>query len=265
MADILLEPLPTEWEGRAIDPDFRPMVWLSNQYQRKREKKDTLSFAQEAFQRFYREPIPPQLAPEAYESLLRFYHGADPPGRSGGKGSGSGEIAMDFACDADYLTAAFQQAYHIDLTAEHIHWWRFLALLRGLPEETTMAKIMSWRTMDTSGMEGRQRQQYEDLKETFALPKELRHTRTAVTVADHNAAFLQRLMDRGTNKLLEQLRTGSIEVSLDAALSPGDVAFCTLPELGYKATVRVADVITQSQSDGTTRTLRLGTPVWHRL
>lgn len=56
-----------------------------------------------------------------------------------------------------------------------------------------MAKIMSWRTMDTSGMEGRQRQQYEDLKETFALPKELRHTRTAVTVADHNAAFLQRL------------------------------------------------------------------------
>ena len=125
MADILLEPLPTEWEGRSIDPDFRPMVWLSNQYQRKREKKDTLSFAQEAFRRFYREPIPPQLAPEAYE--------------------------------------------------------------------TTMAKIMSWRTMDTSGMEGRQRQQYEDLKETFALPKELRHTRTAVTVADHNAAFLQRL------------------------------------------------------------------------
>lgn len=100
---------------------------------------------------------------------------------------------MDFACDADYLTAAFQQAYDIDLTAERIHWWRFLALLRGLPEETTMAKIMSWRTMDTSGMEGRQRQQYEDLKETFALPKELRHTRTAVTVADHNAAFLQRL------------------------------------------------------------------------
>ena len=173
MADILLEPLPTEWEGRAIDPDFRPMVWLSNQYQRKREKKDTLAFAQEAFR--------------------RFYHGADPPGRSGGKGSGSGELAMDFACDADYLTAAFQQAYHIDLTAERIHWWRFLALLRGLPEETTMAKIMSWRTMDTSGMEGRQRQQYEDLKETFALPKELRHTRTAVTVADHNAAFLQRL------------------------------------------------------------------------
>ena len=82
---------------------------------------------------------------------------------------------------------------------------------------------------------------------------------------NQSADYLQRLMDRGTNKLLDQLRTGSIEISLDADLAPGDVAFCTLPELGYRATVRVADVITQSQSDGTTRTLRLGTPVWHRL
>lgn len=82
---------------------------------------------------------------------------------------------------------------------------------------------------------------------------------------NQSADYLQRLMDRGTNKLLDQLRTGSIEISLDADLVPGDVAICTLPELGYKATVRVADVITQSQNDGTTRTLRLGTPVWHRL
>lgn len=79
-------------------------------------------------------------------------------------------------------------------------------------------------------------------------------------------AYLERLMARGTNKLLEQLRTGSIELIIDAeGLSPGDVAFCTIPELGYKATVRVADVITQSQSDSTTRTVRLGTPVWRKL
>ena len=79
-------------------------------------------------------------------------------------------------------------------------------------------------------------------------------------------AYLERLMARGTNKLLEQLRTGSIELTIDAeGLSPGDVAYCTIPELGYKATVRVADVITQSQSDSTTRTARLGTPVWRKL
>ena len=84
--------------------------------------------------------------------------------------------------------------------------------------------------------------------------------------SNKSEAYLERLMARGTNKLLEQLRTGSIELTIDAeGLSPGDVAFCTIPELGYKATVRVADVITQSQSDSTTRTARLGTPVWRKL
>lgn len=62
------------------------------------------------------------------------------------------------------------------------------------------------------------------------------------------------------------LRTGSIEMTLDAdGLEPGDVCFCSLPDLGYKATVRVADIIIQSQTDGTTRTARLGTPVWHKI
>lgn len=81
-----------------------------------------------------------------------------------------------------------------------------------------------------------------------------------------STSYLQKLADRGASKLLEQLRTGSIEMTLDAdGLEPGDVCFCTLPDLGYKATVRVADIITQSQMDGTTRTARLGTPVWHKL
>ncbi len=44
------------------------------------------------------------------------------------------------------------------------------------------------------------------------------------------------------------------------AFPPGDAAYGTIPELGYKATVRVADVITQSQSDSTTRTVRLDIP-----
>lgn len=79
-------------------------------------------------------------------------------------------------------------------------------------------------------------------------------------------SYLQRLQDRGGTKLLEQLRTGSIEFDVeDDHLQPGDVLFVSLPQLGYKATVRVADVILQSQASGTTRTLRLGTPSWQKI
>lgn len=49
--------------------------------------------------------------------------------------------------------AAFQQAYGIDLTREKVHWFRFRALFAALPEDTLIAKIMSWRTMDLSEYE----------------------------------------------------------------------------------------------------------------
>ena len=78
-------------------------------------------------------------------------------------------------------------------------------------------------------------------------------------------SYLQRLADRGGQKLLAQLRTGSIEFDVDDdALQVGDMLSASLPQLGYTAMVRVADIITQSQDSGTTRTIRLGTPSWHK-
>lgn len=78
-------------------------------------------------------------------------------------------------------------------------------------------------------------------------------------------SYLQKLADRGGEKLLGQLRTGSIEFSVeDDSLQVGDVLRVSLPQLGYTAMVRVADIITESQDSGTTRTLRLGTPTWHK-
>ena len=78
-------------------------------------------------------------------------------------------------------------------------------------------------------------------------------------------SYLEKLADRGGEKLLSQLRTGSIEFDVDDdTLQVGDVLSASLPQLGYTAMVRVADIITQSEDSGTTRTIRLGTPTWHK-
>lgn len=78
-------------------------------------------------------------------------------------------------------------------------------------------------------------------------------------------SYLEKLADRGGEKLLGQLRTGSIEFDVDDdTLQVGDVLSASLPQLGYTAMVRVADIITQSEDSGTTRTIRLGTPSWHK-
>ena len=43
--------------------------------------------------------------------------------------------------------AAFQQAYAVDLTEEGLHWWRFRALLEGLPDGTQLRHVMSLRAV----------------------------------------------------------------------------------------------------------------------
>lgn len=192
MADLLLDPLPTAWEGRAIDPDFRHMVWLSNQYLRGRATADPQGMAQEAVRRFYRDPVPPLEVPAAFQAMLKFFVSGTETASSGKGSGGTATVSFDYSFDADYIVAAFQQTYGIDLTTTQMHWWRFRALFRALPEDTLMAKIMSWRSMDTSDMDGKTRQRYEDLKEAFALPKELKGGKRIVSVADHNAAFYAR-------------------------------------------------------------------------
>ena len=130
-----------------------------------------------------------------------------------------------------------------------------VAVVQGAGEGTARATVTVGLT-DAAGAE--RREMYVDARDL--QPDEESGETTAST------AYLERLMARGLNKLLEQTRTGSIEVELeDNALEPGDVAVCSLPELGFKATVRVANIITQSQMDGTTRTVRLGTPVWKKI
>lgn len=197
MADILLEPLPTEWEGRAIDPDFRPMVWLLIRTRRAKTDEDSARMICEAVQRFFVEPVPGVQYQEAFESLVRFCQGGGPEDEERtGTGSSSSdpqdEPVLDYRCDADYIVGAFQQAYGIDLTADKVHWWRFKALLHALPPETPLGKIVEIRGKDTSGMDRADRDYYETLKERFALPGGLKGVKRNETLQEHEDAFLDR-------------------------------------------------------------------------
>lgn len=200
MADLLLNALPeTMWEGRKVNSDFRPMVWLANQYLRGAAEKDPLGFTVGAFRRFYPGDTPAPQSADAFQSMLRFYAGGETatPETRRSTAAGSHEIAFDYASDASYIVAAFQQAYGIDLTCEKVHWWRFRALFLGLPEDTLMHKIMHWRTADLTAMSPEERRFYEERRELFALPQGLKGgVSRATSVAEHDAAFLARFQQR---------------------------------------------------------------------
>ena len=195
MADLLTSPLPEVWDGRRIDPDFRHMVRLANAYAHGELDGEHPQTALAIMDRFYRVPVPQQQTPDAYGSMANFFRA----GEQAAAGSAvpddrpAAQPSFDYQCDAGYIVAAFQQAYGIDLTRERVHWFRFRALFAALPEDTLMAKIMSWRTMDLSEYEGSMRDHYADLQERFALPAELRGgAARVVSVEEHDAAFLAR-------------------------------------------------------------------------
>lgn len=85
-------------------------------------------------------------SPEWVEAALEFLQSRNVTPRGTSKGSAR---ALDLVLDGDYVVAAFQQAYGIDLTAEDMHWHRFKALLNGLPEDTMLSRIMSYRTYES--------------------------------------------------------------------------------------------------------------------
>ena len=80
------------------------------------------------------------------------------------------ERAFDMLMDSDYLVAAFQQAYGIDLTEGDMHWHRFLALWRGLPSDTRLAEIIGHRTWTKSRRSPDSVR--EELREQWSLPAE---------------------------------------------------------------------------------------------
>ena len=81
--------------------------------------------------------------PEWLEAAVEFLASENATPR---KSPRSGPKALDLLLDGDYITAAFQQAYGIDLTSCDMHWHRFKALLNGIPEDTMLSRIMGYRT-----------------------------------------------------------------------------------------------------------------------
>lgn len=90
----------------------------------------------------------------------------------GREDAGSSEKAYSFDYDDEYIYAAFRQQYGIILTeVEHMHWWEFRAMFKGLDHNCEFAKIMGYRTATiTSDMSKTEKAFLHKMKSVHALP-----------------------------------------------------------------------------------------------
>ena len=198
---LLADGLPEQLLGAPIDPDYRHMVRFEAGLLRAGSDAAAGPLVEQALGALFG-PVWRRGPERAVRALLWFYRGGQDTPPSGATGSAQGPLAYDFVCDGALIAAAFAQAYGLDLThpATRLHWWRFRALLLGLPESTVFARVVGWRTADLTGMKGGQLKFYQAMRQKYALPPGLGgDPHGYVSKAERDAAFLARLRARAAS------------------------------------------------------------------
>lgn len=82
------------------------------------------------------------------------------------------ELIYSFDFDDEYIYSAYLTQYGIDLNAiNHLHWWKFRAMMKGLNSELQFVKIMGYRSIKiTSDMSKSEKKYYTEMKKLYALP-----------------------------------------------------------------------------------------------
>lgn len=79
---------------------------------------------------------------------------------------------LDYEHDADMIYASFRQAYGINLLKEQgkLHWFEFVALLNGLPDDTIIKQVISLRAWKPEDDKKDYKEQMKERQSKVALP-----------------------------------------------------------------------------------------------
>ena len=119
-----------------------------------RETAELLAKYKDGLELYY--PEIPNDINEAINAMLWFYEcGKENIDKKKSKKSGSGK------------------KIHIDLAEQELHWWKFSALFSALSEDCMISKIITYRVIDTKGMEKEQKAFYNRMKRLCQLPEDI--------------------------------------------------------------------------------------------
>lgn len=115
-------------------------------------------------------PIIPPNHQKALEQIIWFYKCGD--NKVNNVSTEKVEDIYSFEHDDEYIYSAFLSQYGIDLQdIEHLHWWKFRALFKGLKEDNLINKIMGYRAMKIDEkMSDNEKNFYRKMKEIYKIP-----------------------------------------------------------------------------------------------
>ena len=179
-ANILIDPLPLaiQVSGRdlPIETDFRTGI-LFEQLVESNEvpQEEKIAYAVNLYfpGRF---PSNAMEQIQAVDGMLWFYScGDEERTTQQDQQQNSTSIARriyDYDIDAPLIYSAFLAQYNIDLQdIQYLHWWKFIAMFRGLAQHHKIVEIMGYRAMNIAKIKNRaEREHYAAMQAKYALP-----------------------------------------------------------------------------------------------
>ena len=166
--NLLVDKLPTEYEGLKINTNFRSFILFELLMQdNKITTKDKILMS---VRLFFKEP--PKDVKKAIEGILWFYRCGEDEKVGKGSGETTKKQIYSYEYDAKYIYSAFLSQYGLDLNeVDYLHWFKFKALFEGLNEENKICEIMSYRAIDLSKIKDKEeRKKYRKLQRQWLLP-----------------------------------------------------------------------------------------------
>ena len=169
--NILVDRLPTEYEGLKINTNFRSFILFELLMQdRLIDKEDKIALSLKLFYDDF-----PQNINKAVEGILWFYSRGNEKKQAKEEKKGEKERPKkiySYEHDADMIYTAFLDQYSIDLNEiEYLHWFKFKAMFEGLKDDNKICKVMGYRAIDVGKIKDKEeKKRYKKLQREWALP-----------------------------------------------------------------------------------------------
>lgn len=166
MFNILLDTLPTDYNGWLIRTDFRIGVQISLAMADK-ELSDSDKTAV-ALHLLYGNGIPDMAT--AVDGLRWFMRGGADERTDLPTDNEPPSFFWDF--DSGRIWASFKATYGIDLHTANMHWFEFCDLMASVSNDTALGKAMEVRNFSVKGIKGEERAKVVKAKMALTPPKQ---------------------------------------------------------------------------------------------
>ena len=162
MFDVLLDPLPEDYEGYLIRSDYRIGIQISLCLQDGELSENDRVFCAACL--LFGKGLPP--LETAVEGLAWFMRcGVDAQDRPG-----KAKQCIWFDFDAGRICSSFRKSFGLDIHKQKMHWFEFMELLGCVDEDSALSHAIQIRSTDTSAMQPKQRAKWEKLKQRLTPP-----------------------------------------------------------------------------------------------